>query len=149
MKRHALSPILALFFVALLVTPAVLARDRRQCTNRTVVGNWGYTATGIRTGVGPVAAVGTFTIDADGNVLDGRQTISFNGLVVQETYVGTYTLNEDCTGAAVLTVVSPVLNRTSHVSFVDVDDVNEERAIFTDPGTIITLEAKRLFSRSE
>ena len=147
MKRHSLSITLMFVFGVLLVTPVLLA-DGRRCTNRNIAGDWGYTATGIRTGVGPVAAVGTFTIDPDGNVA-GKQTISLNGLVVEETFSGPYVLNEDCTGTVTVHVVSPVLNRTSHLSFVDVDNINEERAIFTDQGTIITLEAKRLFSRSE
>ena len=146
MKRYILSAALT---AVLLATPVLLAEEHHRCTNRKVAGDWGYTATGTRTGVGLVAAVGTFTVDPDGTVVNGHQTISFNGFVVEETYSGTYILNEDCTGTAIIDVTSPVLNRTSHVTFVDVDDINEERAIFTDPGTILTLEAKRIHSRGE
>lgn len=149
MKRHALATTLALALGFLFATSGLQAddRDHHPCSNRKVAGDWGYTATGTRTGVGPVAAVGSFTLDADGNILNGQQTISFNGLIAGETLSGTYTLNEDCTGTVVVNVVSPILNRTSHMSFVDVNDVNESRMIFTDPGTIITIEARRISSR--
>ena len=130
----------------LLIGPALLA-DEHKCSFRRLAGDWGFTGTGTRTGVGPIAAVGIYTLDEDGNILNGKQTISFNGLVVEETFSGTSTLNEDCTGTSVVNVTSPVLNRTSHLSFVDVNDMNESRLIFTDAGTILTSEAKRIFSR--
>jgi len=144
MKRNATLTTLTLILGALFAASSLFADDH-QCTYKKAAGDFGYTATGIRNGIGPVVAVGRYTLDVHGNVLNGSQTISFAGLIAEETFTGTVSLNSDCTGTAVIDVVSPVLNRTTHTSFVIVDNDNEARQVFTDPDTILTLEAKRIF----
>jgi hypothetical protein len=133
------------------IAPAALAHGRHhQCSNRSVSGGFGYVSTGTRIGLGPVAGSGVITFDEDGNVT-GEQTVSFNGTIATENYSGTYTVGEDCRGSFIVVVVSsiPAFNRTSHVDLVWEDDANAAHAIFTDAGTIITADARKLFPRGD
>ena len=153
MKRTTPSPALAaLFCVVLAATLAPAARaDDHGCSNGSVAGKYGYTTTGTRLGIGPIAGVGIVTLDRNGNVLGGKQTVSFNGVIADETYTGTYTVNSDCTGTATLVVLSsiPAFNRTSTLDLVWVDNSSAIRMIFTNAQTIITVDAKKLFPAQE
>ncbi len=133
------------------IAPAALAHGRHhQCSNRSVSGPFGYVSTGTRIGLGPVAGSGVITFDEDGNA-NGAQTVSFNGTIARETYSGTYTVGEDCRGSFTVVVSStiPAFNRTTTVDVVWEDDSNAAHAIFTDPGTIITADARKLFPRGD
>jgi hypothetical protein len=149
MKHRNLPTALVSLISAVLVAslaPAALADDHHGCSNRSVAGPYGYTSSGNRTGVGAVAAVGIATLDHDGN-LDGKQTISFNGAAIAvETFTGTYTVNPDCTGSFIVDVVSPIAPRTSTLDVVWDDDSSQVRMIFTNTGTVITLEGRKMFS---
>jgi hypothetical protein len=151
MKRITASPLIALLCVAFAATlaPAATAEDH-ACSNRSVAGSYGYTTTGTRLGIGPVAGVGVFTLDRTGD-LSGKQTVSFNGVIANETYTGTYAVNSDCTGAATLVVNSsiPAFNRTSTLDLVWVDNSSAIRMIFTNAQTIITVDAKKRFSEQD
>ena len=119
MKRHSSPRFLAFASgaLALLVsTTAALANDHHGCTLRNVAGTYGYTVTGIR-----------------------------NGIVLTETFSGTYTVNDDCTGSTVLNVVSsiPAFNRTSNLALVWDADEARFRFIFTDADTILTGDGQR------
>jgi len=148
MKRQN-SPIrlaLALGALALLgSTSSVLANDHHGCTLHNVAGAYGYTVTGTRNGIGPAASVGSVEINSDGTVT-GAQNASFNGIILTETFTGTYTVSDDCAGSTVLNVVSsnPAFNRTSNLALVW--DANEERFrfIFTDADTILTGEGQKI-----
>jgi hypothetical protein len=143
MIRKALQLTLAASF--LLSAPAAFAHEHHGCSARNVAGDWAYSGTGVRNGVGPVAAVGRYTLDVEGNSV-GQQTVSFNGVVVEETWTGTNTLNEeDCTGTLTVVVSSPIAPRTSHLNYVYADDGNEVLAIFTDAGTILTTQGKKIY----
>jgi hypothetical protein len=135
--------------LALSIAPAARADGHHhRCSLRGVAGTFGYVTSGTRIGVGPVAGAGILTFDGDGNVVDGKQTVSFNGTIATETYSGTYTVAEDCTGSFTVVVTSsvPVFNRTSTVDLVWEDDANAAHAVFAGAGTIITADARRLFS---
>ena len=140
--------------LALAIAPAALANGHHnRCSNRSVAGTFGYVSTGTRIGATsafPVAGAGTITFDEDGTVA-GQQTVSFGGTIATETYAGTWTVGEDCHGSFEVVVTSSVaaFNRTSHVSVIWEDDTNAAQAIFTDPGTIITVESRRLFSHGD
>ena len=153
MNRNLRAPSLALAIGAiLLVAPAALADGHhRRCSLRSVAGTFGYVTTGTRNGIGPVAGVGTLTFTDDGNVVDGKQTVSFGGTIATETYSGTYTVDEDCRGSFTVVVTSsiPAFNRTSTVDLVWEDDANAAHAMFTGPGTIITADARRIFSHGD
>jgi len=157
MKRHAISTLLAtVFLVSLIASPSAVAKDP-GCSTSVTAGNWGFSDTGSVVGLGPFAAIGTFTLDAAGNVV-GEQTNSVNGSVSHLTFTGPYTVNADCTGSANLDTFDSSGNkvRTSGFDLVFDDDVQEMRAIFTSivlPNgtplpTVITLEARRLFSKN-
>jgi hypothetical protein len=120
--------------VALSAVPSVHAQ---QCSLASVAGKWGYTYRGtivLTTGGVPVAAVGRFTLDADGN-LSGTQTRSNGGVSAEETITAKVTVNADCTATGNFSVYQPqngqlVPVRTAVLAFVFDDDSRELRAIF-------------------
>jgi hypothetical protein len=146
MKRQ-ISPIsfaFALGVLAVLGTASVAFADDHRCTLHNVAGAYGYTVTGIRNGIGPAASMGIAVLDDDGTV-SGSQSASFNGIILTETFAGTFTVNDDCSGSTVLNVVSsnPVFNRTSNLDLVWDDGEARFRMIFTDANTILTGDGQR------
>jgi hypothetical protein len=84
------------------------------------------------------AAVGLFTADGDGN-LSGSVTTSDDGVIIRGDFVGTYTLNADCTG----TIDIPGGSFTQG-DFV-IDPKGEKlRLIVTNTGAVITGIAERM-----
>ena len=147
-------------FCALSLSLAAVASAEPQgtCSTASVAGTWGFTDTGtVVLPTGPVlfAAVGTITGDAQGN-FSGTQTTSVGGRVSKETFVGTGTVNSDCTGTATFSVYDQsgtTLLRTAAFSVVFVDNAQEEREIATslvlEPSgtpvpTVITGSARKL-----
>jgi hypothetical protein len=122
------------------IVPMAQAADHRECSNATLQGSFGYTATGTLLSVpppfaGPFGEVGRQTFDGRGNT-DATATLSANGNVQKVTIQGTYIVNPDCTGTFTLNV-SP-LGVTAHADFVIDDDGVEIRTIGTDPGVVET-----------
>ena len=126
------------------------------CTNATILGNWGFTGTGVvilPTGAVPVAAVGNVHFDLEGNV-SGNQDRSLGGAALHETFSGTYTLTRSCA----LTITANVyddagnLQRTTVLKGVVVNNGNRSRMIYdtiTLPNgaplpSVLTLEANRV-----
>ncbi len=148
MKRAFHSALFGAIFLAALagIAPAAQARS---CSLQGVSGRYGYTTTGTIPTLGAVAALGHVTLDASGN-LTGAQTASFNGAIVPETLSGTYTVNADCTGTATVNVFhGGVLARTTNLNVIFDDNERELRAIFMTPGTVLTVQGKRLFPDEE
>jgi hypothetical protein len=97
--------------------------------------------------------VGTFTLDAAGNLLDGVATSSLNGSVADETFSGTYTVNPNCTGTGSIEVFQSgveVLAVTFNLAFDD--NMKQLRGLFTsvleEPSgtalsTVIALDARK------
>lgn len=138
-------PTLVSILGALLVIgfSATLPAEER-CTLRSVAGDFGYTVTGWRLPVGPASSVGSVRFNRDGT-LSGTQTLSLNGTIVQgEVLTGTITVNDDCTGSSVIVVSNTPFPRTSTLDVVWVNDSDEFKLIFTNSGTILTGEGKRL-----
>ena|SRR5215471_5868989 len=144
MKRNPTLISILGILVAIGAATALPADEHHGCTLRSVSGAFGYTSNGIRNGVGPVAGAGTAVFHRDGTV-DGKQTVSFNGIIADETYSGTYTVDSDCSGEFTVVVDSPIAPRTSHVNVIWVSDGDGAKAIFTDDDTILTADAKRIF----
>jgi len=159
MKRNIVGTIcVATLFLAL---PAVAAAQGHQpCSHAGLAGAWGYTETGtvIHPVLGAVsaAAVGIYTFDHAGN-FSGTQYSSSNGVVSQDTKLGTYTVDADCTATLTLSVFDPsgtTLLRRSVWQIVLVENATEMRGIMTSllagppPGIpvppIMTMSAKRL-----
>ncbi len=154
MKRTAFLTML----IAAMVMPAARARGEGACSNLTVAGKWGFTTSGTVVGIGPRASLGIFTLDAAGNLLNGKATASLNGVVTDETFSGTYTVNPDCTGKLAIDIFNLSGNKilTATLDLVFDDNVQETRAIFTSAvlpngtplATVITVDARRLFPQS-
>jgi hypothetical protein len=141
--------VFSMAILAVSVAPPALAQGHHGCSLKSVAGTFGYVTSGTRVGIGPVAGVGSLTFTEDGDVLDGKQTVSFGGTIATETYSGTYTVGDDCHGSFTVVVSSsiPAFNRTSVVDVVWEDDSNRAQAMFTGAGTIITADAHKLFPR--
>jgi hypothetical protein len=136
-------PMSKLILLALLLVSPIVYANGQHCAERKVAGDWGFTVTGSRVGVGDVAAVGSFKLTA-GGVISGRQTTSLAGNVVPETFSGVYTLENDCTGTATITIASPIAPRVAHFSVVVTNKMDSIMMIFTDQGTISTAKAQRI-----
>ncbi len=158
MKRTIAAATLVIVFATVLVLgivpgknahayagPNIVARAHagqdEPCSNASLSGSFGFTATGTVLAVGPVAQVGRQTFDGEGNTA-GTGTISANGNIFRGTFTGTYTVNPDCTGS--LTFEESVLG-VVHADVVIVDDGREFRAIQTDPGVVLTVVEKKQF----
>jgi hypothetical protein len=98
--------------------------------------------------------VGIFTLDASGNVTNGKATSSLNGAIADETFSGTYTVNSDCTGtlAAQVFDLSGNLLFTTTLNLAWDDNMRELRPIFTSAvaangtalETVISGDARKL-----
>jgi len=158
-RKHALT-ILAAVFSLTVGLGAVPSAQAGQCSLAGAAGKWGYTYTGaiiLPTGAVPVAAVGRFTLDADGN-LSGTQTRSNGGASAEETLTAEVTVNADCTGTGAFNVYqSGQLVRSAVLALVFDDDSRQLRAIFESltlangPSlpVVITVDAKKLFTAEE
>jgi hypothetical protein len=127
-----------------------------QCSLTGVTGKWGFTTSGTVVGIGPRASLGILTLDAAGNLLNGKATASLNGSVTDETFSGTYTVNPDCTGKLAIQIFDLAGNNilTATLDLVFDDNLRQLRAIFTSAvlpngtplATVITVDAKRIFA---
>lgn len=120
--------------------------EAHQCTVSDAAGTYGHTSTGTIVGpaIGPFTAVGHATFTESGT-LNGSQTTSIAGNLAEETFQGTFTVNPDCTGSAVVYVYhGSTLARTSHLRLVWDSHQNELRAIFLTPGTGISITARKM-----
>jgi hypothetical protein len=151
MKRTIAPTTLVLFAIVFVlgIAPRAQAGENRGCSNATLRGSFGYTATGtlLPTAVpaplaGPFGEIGRQTFDGNGNTT-ATATINANGNIVNVTIEGTYTVNPDCTGSMTRDV-SP-LGVTAHDDLVIDDDGVELRTIATDPGAIETYVYRKQF----
>ena len=126
------------------------------CTNATVLGNWGFTGTGVivlPTGPVPVGAVGNVRFDLEGNI-SGGQDRSVGGGEAHESVTGSYTISGDCA----LTITANVyddagsLQRTTVLKGFVVSNGKETRMIYqsiTLPNgallpSVLTLDANKI-----
>ena len=69
-----------IFAVGLIASMAAPAHAwNRPCSLAGAAGNWSLTDQGTVVGVGPRTAVGIFTLDEAGNLINGVATSSLNG----------------------------------------------------------------------
>ncbi len=128
-----------------------------SCSLANSAGSYAFTLTGVvilPTGAVPLAAVGRAVLDADGNT-SGTESRSVGGGFADETFTGTYTVNQDCTGTATLQFYeSGVLVRRSVLSLIFDSNERESRMVQKSlqlPNgaylpVVITVEAKRIFA---
>ena len=152
MKSARVFAVIGLFL--LLAGPSLHA----ACTSATAAGTFGFTTTGILilpapTGPVPVGAVGSITVDLNGNAA-GSQDRSLGGAFAHETLTGTLTVNRDCTISLLANVFdsSGTLVRTSTIDGVLVNNGKQLRAIFetvvlangVSLGSVLTVDANRV-----
>jgi hypothetical protein len=139
--------------VSMFYAQSVVAQEQsgkvKECSNATLQGNFGYSATGTLLPAavpppfeGPFAEVGRQTFDGKGNT-EATATLTANGNVFKVTIEGTYTVNPDCTGS-LIRYVSP-LGVTAHSDLVIDDDGAELRAISTDSGAVESYVYRKQF----
>ncbi len=159
MKRKMVTRTLAIVFFAALALGMAPSAQAQECSLASAAGKWGFTTNGTVVGVGPRASQGILTLDAAGNLLDGKATSSLNGSVTHETFSGTYTVNPDCTGTFAIDLFNQSGNKilTLAGDIVLDDNVRGLRLIFTSAvlpngtplGTVITGDGKRLFTQNQ
>lgn len=92
--------------VAILGIPAAAQAEESSCSLHRAAATWNFTDSGTVIGVGPRVAFGKFTLTADGRLLNGVATSSLNGVIAEETFYGTYTVNPDCSGTISIEIFS-------------------------------------------
>ena len=122
----------SLFAVALILSMAASAHAAGPCSLARSAGKWSLTDNGTVVGIGPRTAVGVFTLDGNGNLLNGVAASSLNGNVASETFSGTYTVNSDCSGTFDVKIYSGGTELFELKAFTAFDDdMREMRAVFT------------------
>jgi hypothetical protein len=99
--------ILAISLLLTITAPA--QAEGPSCSLSRAAANWTITDSGTVIGIGPRAALGRFTLTADGDLgklVNGVATSSLNGVIAEETFDGTYTVNPDCTGTISVKIFS-------------------------------------------
>jgi hypothetical protein len=136
------------------MTPTVWADEGAPCSLGSAAGNWSFTDNGtiVSPPLGLRAAVGKFTLDAEGNLVNGVTTSSLNGGVASETFYGTYTVNHDCTGTIDVKIFSSSVELFEVTLFTAFDNnMSELRGLFTSvttPGgasltSVVSLQARK------
>ena len=145
MKHNSPSTTLVTVFCALFVVgiaPALLADGDHVCSYRSVAGKWGFTYSGTVLPSSPVLGVGTFTLDKNGTLTDGRLTDG-DGL---STFSGPFTVDPDCTGSTTLTVCGrDGCDGPFIFSIVWIDNSNATRWVLLESEIVTGLDGKKLF----
>jgi hypothetical protein len=149
---YTTSAIAVIGLVALLMT---LPAQAASCSAAKAAGSYSFTTNGVlltTQGAVPVASVGGFSADANGN-FSGQQTRSIGGQVAVETLTGSATVNRDCSASYTVDVFEAgTLVRTTTLAAQWDDNMNEEDGMFTSVvlkssdtavGSVVTLHAKR------
>jgi hypothetical protein len=146
-----------IILATLTITLLALTRNlHASCSDATVLGNWGFTGTGViilATGPVPVGAVGNVRFDLDGNI-SGSQDRSVGGAEAHETIAGTYAISGDCALTITANVYddSGILQRTTVLKGLVVSNGKESKMIYqttTLPNgallpAVLTLEANKI-----
>jgi len=104
----------------LLLSIVMVAKEKEDvsgytCSPAKVAGTWGYSETGMaviydQTGkplsTVPYASVGTYNLDAEGNI-SGERKASSGGTIIAALITGTATADSDCTGTLNLSFWDP------------------------------------------
>jgi hypothetical protein len=106
--------------------------SQAQCSNRTLTGSYSFTVEGQILGVGLVNGVAETHFDGAGN-LTQVDLVVHAGVVPPGWRPGTgsYTVNGDCTGNALIT---PAIGPTLNLQFVVLKNGNEIRTVVANPG---------------
>src|SRR5262252_5515248 len=98
MKRTIIRRMLVNLAFVLMLMPLLPTAYGQNCSLARAAGKYGFNDSGTVVGIGPRVATGIFTLDAAGNLVNGKATSSLNGQIAGEAFSGPYTVNSDCTG---------------------------------------------------
>jgi hypothetical protein len=133
MQQYARIAVAASFVATLCLGVAPAANAQTGCSTAAAAGTWGYTYIGtiyLPSGAALVAAVGTYTQDAQGHVT-GRQTRNLGGSTGEEILRGRIRVQPDCTGKAVIRVYQGgTLQRTGYLNMVFVNSMHQSRWLY-------------------
>lgn len=130
-----------------LVTEARAQADKgpgsRKCSARTLKGTYGIKFEGQKLGTGPIASVSRITFDGEGQFTT-EEIGRFNGNLIQRTFTGPYSVNEDCTG--LLDFSSNITDppHEAHGNFIIVDGGREFFVLDNEDGWVASGVGKRL-----
>jgi hypothetical protein len=121
--------VLAILFLG----PVPSTASSGGCSTAGVAGFYGFTYTGVAilpSGAVPLAAVGNYSTDAAGNFA-GSEINSLGGTSAYQTLQGTITVNQNCSGTAVVKVYQGgKLARTSYIHLQYDNSARDIRIIF-------------------
>jgi hypothetical protein len=158
MKRISWPATIPVVLFLLLVSASARADDHRGCSYRSVAGKWSYrlSGSGLYDPNGsdtsdnyandfPIAGLGTFTLDKDGNFSGGGPT-KYGNHVIQIAFSGTYTVDADCTGSLSLDTVIDG-NDIGVLEFDQVfsDNSSEVHWITRSTELVVNVDGKKLF----
>jgi hypothetical protein len=106
----------------------------QSCSLARAAGKYAFNDSGTVIDIGPRVATGIFTLDAAGNLVNGKATSSLNGTIADEAFSGPYTVNSDCTGTFALNVFDPSSGKlifTAKLNLAWDNNMRELRFIFT------------------
>ena len=138
MKRTIVRRMLVNLAFAVMLMALLPTAYGQNCSLARAAGKYGFNDSGTVVGIGPRVATGIFTLDAAGNLLNGKATSSLNGAIAAEAFSGPYTVNSDCTGTFSLDVFDPSSGKllfTATLNLAWDDNMRELRFIFTSVAT--------------
>ncbi len=136
--------------ICLALFSGATAHAKGQCSNATLNGHYGVSASGTIIGVGPFALVGVLEYDGKGN-LTGTVFQKVNGNNVEVTLTGAYTVDLSCIVSD--TILASNGGTSTHVSVI-VDSGKEFYILNTTPptatsGNVIVGVAKKQFPKAK
>lgn len=111
----------------------------RRCSPRTMQGTHGYSYHGTVMGKA-ITATGPITFDGRGS-LHATYNVNLGGMPVTGQFIGTYSVEDDCTGKVTLQLAR--FGISTNGSFVIVNDGKETFFTGTDDGVAITGVTKK------
>ncbi len=131
------------FFVVDTSVQAQSNSNPGRCSNRTLNGAYGIKFEGQKIGTGHFVSVARITFDGNGNFTT-NEIGRFNGNLIQRTFTGPYTVNEDCTGF--LDFSSTITNppHEAHGNFVIVNEGKEFFVVDNEDGWAANGVGKKL-----
>ncbi|MGC2698035.1 MAG: hypothetical protein WA738_19790 [Candidatus Angelobacter sp.] len=125
------------------LSSVAFSQTDRQCSNADLGGDYGFTfhGTNLELKVSFII-IGRFEADGKG-IFKGTESESVNGKTARGPFTGTYAINPDCTGSAILRFEKS--NVEAKLDFVLVEDGNEVLILDVGGGNVESGEAKRQF----
>lgn len=135
-----------LFSVLLVFAGAGFSSSQTKCSNATLKGSFGFVLSGKNLGLGKdYVLMGRFDADGKGSY-KGSGSQSVGGHFARGEFFGTYTVSEDCTGAANITF--PASGAEDKLEFVVVSDGNEVYLLDVGGTTVEFGTAKKIFRKN-